>query len=136
VDGREYVDRGVVEAIGREHDKQRFAPVGDRTRDQVHSCEVEFGLAPRTPPPALFQGTAVRTLPRIFDGGLRPMARQHAHLSADLETARRVGTRHGRPMVPRVDCGAMRSAGFEFLLAENGVRLANRVPAEFPSRRP
>jgi putative RNA 2'-phosphotransferase len=63
--------------------------------------------------------------------GLLKMARHHVHLSADTETARRVGARHGKPVIFAVDARAMLEKGFEFFVSENGVWLIASVPPEF-----
>ena len=46
------------------------------------------------------------------------------HLSADEETAVKVGRRHGKPVVLFVDAAGMAAAGKEFFLSENGVWMA------------
>ena len=56
--------------------------------------------------------------------------RQYVHLSSDEPTARRVGARHGRPVVLRVAAGAMHAQGHALYLSENGVWLTERVPRE------
>jgi putative RNA 2'-phosphotransferase len=56
--------------------------------------------------------------------GLRPGPRQLVHLSADEETAVKVGRRHGKPVVLFVDAAGMAAAGKEFFLSENGVWMA------------
>lgn len=83
----------------------------------------------------LFHGTATRSLEAILRDGLRPMARQDVHLSADSDTATRVGSRHGRPVVLLVDAAAMAAAGHEFRVSANGVWLTDAVPPEYLSRR-
>jgi putative RNA 2'-phosphotransferase len=62
------------------------------------------------------------------------MSRHHVHLSADVGTARRVGARHGRPVVFEVDAVAMRTAGHTFYCSSNGVWLVDAVPPEFLRR--
>ena len=56
------------------------------------------------------------------------MARHHVHLSADADTAAKVGSRHGRLVVLAVDAAAMRAAGHEFFRSANGVWLVDAVP--------
>lgn len=127
------LDRATLERVVAENDKQRFAlsPDGRRIRaSQGHSVPVELGLEPRTPPDLLFHGTADRNLPSIRAQGLVPGRRTHVHLSADAETAARVGQRHGRPVVLRVNAGEMHRAGHPFYLSENGVWLTAAVPPE------
>jgi putative RNA 2'-phosphotransferase len=104
---------------------------------QGHSVSVELGLSPRQPPPVLYHGTATRFVESILAQGLKPQARQHVHLSLDEATALRVGERHGKAYIFRVDALAMHAKGFMFYLSDNGVWLTNRVPPEFlaPSSR-
>lgn len=59
------------------------------------------------------------------------MARHHVHLSADIETARAVGVRYGKPVIFQVDTEKMTDAGFKFYVSANGVWLVDAVPPEF-----
>jgi putative RNA 2'-phosphotransferase len=95
---------------------------------QGHSVPVALGYEPTAPPAELFHGTHPRVLERILAEGLKPMARHHVHLSSDVETARVVGARRGRPVILRVDAQGMAAAGAEFLRADNGVWLVAAVP--------
>ncbi|GGY02621.1 RNA 2'-phosphotransferase [Streptomyces anandii] len=114
------------------NDKRRFAIEGTRIRaSQGHSVEVELGLPPATPPPYLYHGTVARSLEAIRTEGLRPMNRHDVHLSPDRETAARVGSRRGRPVVLAVDAGAMHREGHVFHVSANGVWLTTAVPARY-----
>ncbi|WP_431039201.1 RNA 2'-phosphotransferase [Streptomyces sp. P6-2-1] len=113
-------------------DKRRFALEGDRIRaQQGHSVAVDLGLVPLAPPPYLFHGTRPAALAAIHAEGLRPMTRHHVHLSADRETARRVGARRGRPVVLTVRAGQWYEDGATFLRSGNGVWLTAHVPPEY-----
>ena len=115
-------------------DKKRFSLSADGLRiraAQGHSVSVELGLSPKEPPPVLYHGTATRFVEAIIEQGLRPQARQQVHLSLDEETARRVGERHGKPHIFKIDALAMHASGLKFYLADNGVWLTDRVPSEF-----
>ncbi|QOZ34479.1 RNA 2'-phosphotransferase [Bradyrhizobium sp. CCBAU 53421] len=115
-------------------DKKRFSISADG-RDiraaQGHSVSVQLGLPPQQPPSILYHGTATRFVDAILVEGLKPQARQQVHLSADEATAVRVGQRHGKPHIFKVDAGAMHGKGFKFYRADNGVWLTDRVPPEF-----
>jgi putative RNA 2'-phosphotransferase len=114
------------------NDKQRFKIEGSRIRaSQGHSIEVDLGLPPATPPPYLYHGTVARNLDAIRADGLRPMSRHDVHLSADRETATRVGARRGRPVVLTVDAGAMHRDGHVFHVSANGVWLTKAVPPRY-----
>ncbi|MER5184427.1 RNA 2'-phosphotransferase [Streptomyces sp. NPDC002896] len=114
------------------NDKRRFAIEGSRIRaSQGHTVDVDLGLPPATPPAYLFHGTVARNLPAIRAEGLRPMNRHDVHLSADRETAMRVGARRGQPVVLSVDAGAMHRDGHVFRVSANGVWLTAAVPPEY-----
>ena len=115
-------------------DKKRFSvsPDGLRIRAaQGHSASVELGLPPQEPPEVLYHGTATRFVESILAEGLKPQDRRHVHLSLDEATAHRVGARHGKPVILRVEALRMHTKGFTFYLADNGVWLTDRVPPEF-----
>jgi putative RNA 2'-phosphotransferase len=114
--------------------KKRFAFSEDGRRiraSQGHSVEVDLGYAPAIPPKQLFHGTATRFLTSIRAEGLKRGERHHVHLSADRETALKVGQRHGKPVLLVIDAEAMQAAGHAFYRSDNGVWLAEQVPVEF-----
>jgi len=116
------------------NDKKRFSISADGLRiraAQGHSVSVELGLQPKEPPPVLYHGTAMRFVDSILSEGLTPQSRQQVHLSADEATALRVGQRHGKPYIFRIDTGGMHTKGFKFFQADNGVWLTDQVPPEF-----
>ncbi len=118
-----------------QNDKKRFTLRDGRIRaNQGHSIPVDLELKPQTPPEHLYHGTADRFLEAILRQGLKPMTRQHVHLSKDQETALSVGRRHGRPVVLVVEAARMVASRHRFYRSENGVWLSDRVPPEFLSR--
>lgn len=126
--------REELEAVVAACEKQRFAidDTGTTIRaNQGHSAEVELQLEPAEPPAELFHGTADRFLSAILRDGLLKMARQHVRLSPDADTARRVGSRHGRPAILVVDAAKMRSDGHAFYCSANGVWLVEHVPPQY-----
>lgn len=126
------VTRAELDHVVAVNDKRRFAVEGGRIRaSQGHSVEVALGLPPATPPPYLYHGTVARSLDAIRAEGLRPMNRHDVHLSADRETATRVGARRGRPVVLAVDAGAMHRDGHIFHVSANGVWLTDAVPPRY-----
>lgn len=130
------IPRTTLDRIVAENPKQRFviSPDGSRIRAaQGHSVPVALGLPPSPPPEVLYHGTAVKHLPAIRAQGLMPQGRQQVHLSADPDTARTVGARHGTPRVLHVRAAAMAAAGHLFVRAENGVWLTDHVPTAFLS---
>ncbi|MFI1091537.1 RNA 2'-phosphotransferase [Streptomyces sp. NPDC020917] len=130
--GRRF-SRADLDHVVATNNKRRFAYSSDGRRiraSQGHSVEVDLGLTPAAPPDVLYHGTASGTLAAILREGLRPMDRQDVHLSADRETAVRVGARHGRPVVLEVDAAGLAAAGHTFRVSANGVWLTDRVPPE------
>nr|BFD83895.1 RNA 2'-phosphotransferase [Streptomyces sp. Xyl84] len=126
------ITREELDHVVATNDKRRFEIRGDRIRaSQGHSVDVDLGLPPATPPPYLWHGTVARSLGAIRAEGLRPMNRHDVHLSADRETATRVGARRGRPVVLSVDAGAMHRDGHVFRVSANGVWLTQAVPPRY-----
>lgn len=128
--GRRF-SRAELDHVVATNSKKRFAFSADGRRiraSQGHSVAVELGLPAVPPPDVLYHGTATATLPLILRDGLKPMSRQDVHLSADVETAVRVGSRHGRPVVLVVDAAALAADGHAFRVSANGVWLTDLVP--------
>jgi putative RNA 2'-phosphotransferase len=128
------ITRAELEEVVATNDKQRFSfdPTGTLIRaSQGHSVEVDLQLQPQVPPDVLYHGTGEKAVESILQSGLIKMSRHHVHLSRDVETARRVGTRHGRPVVFAINSAAMHKAGFTFYCSENGVWLVDQVPPEY-----
>ncbi len=128
------VSRAELDEVVTKNSKQRFLfdPTGTLIRaNQGHSVEVDLQLAPSAPPDLLYHGTGHQTAPLIAEIGLEKMRRHHVHLSAETETARAVGSRHGRPVIFTVLAAQMAEAGHLFYRSDNGVWLTDRVPPEF-----
>jgi putative RNA 2'-phosphotransferase len=124
------LDRPTLQEIVATSDKQRFTLSADGSRiraAQGHSVEVDLDLSPSTPPAVLFHGTARTNIDAILAEGLKPGRRQHVHLSPNEETARRVGMRHGVPVIFLVDTARMHADGLVFWQADNGVWLTDAV---------
>jgi putative RNA 2'-phosphotransferase len=123
-------DRARLEELVRTNDKRRYAfdESGTRIRaSQGHSIAVDLDLEPIEPPPLLYHGTAMRFLEPILREGLMKGRRQHVHLSADAETALKVGARRGgETVVLEVRSGEMKEHAF--FLSANGVWLTGHVP--------
>lgn len=123
-----------LEEVVANNNKKRFEFNEDRTRiraSQGHSVEVDLGYEEKRPPEVLYHGTSESAYRAIVVHGIRKMSRQHVHLSADKETARSVGARHGKPVVLIVEALRMHMVGHRFYLSTNGVWLTDNVPAAF-----
>ncbi|MEM9678900.1 MAG: RNA 2'-phosphotransferase [Bacteroidota bacterium] len=117
------------------NDKQRFSFNEDRTKiraNQGHSVKtIDLELKAMTPPKFLYHGTVDKFMASIRKNGLQKMSRQHVHLSKDRETAIKVGSRRGQPIILSVRAKAMEDSDYTFYRSENGVWLTDHVPAEF-----
>lgn len=83
------------------------------------------------PPHILYHGTATRFLDSILEQGLISGDRHHVHLSAELNTAKQVGRRHGKVIIFTIDTAEMLVDGFKFYQAENGVWLIHTIPIKY-----
>lgn len=136
--GRHRLDMATLEEIVATDEKQRYSFSDDHTRiraNQGHSVPVDVDLQEAMPPDVLFHGTAERFCASIEREGLLPQGRLYVHLSTNVPTAMKVGSRHGRPVVYEVECRSMLLDGFRFFLSANGVWLAKSVPARYLSKR-
>lgn len=127
-------DRETLNHIVATNPKKRFAfnDTLDKIRaSQGHSVEIELGYTNQKPPEILFHGTAEKFVQSILDTGLEKGNRQQVHLSADFETAIKVGQRHGKPFVFKVLAEKMYNDNFEFFISDNGVWLTDNVPTKY-----
>ena len=112
------LSRDELNEVVENNSKKRFAfdETGTRIRaNQGHSVEVDLQLLPTTPPDVLYHGKGYNSVESILREGLQKRNRHHVHLSVDVETATRVGARHGRPVVLTVNAQAMQAAGYTIL---------------------
>ncbi|MEM8898546.1 MAG: RNA 2'-phosphotransferase [Bacteroidota bacterium] len=124
----------ILKEVVETNDKQRFSFNEDGTRiraNQGHSININHGFVATEPPEILYHGTAVKSLESILANGIDKRKRHHVHLSADMETATRVGQRHGKVVILEVAAQKMQQAGHEFYLSENKVWLTDFVPTGF-----
>lgn len=131
-----YIDEYILKFIVSTDDKKRYSYSENGTKiraNQGHSFKVDLGLKNQEPPKVLYHGTGEKYLESILRQGLKSKSRNHVHLSKDIETAVKVGKRHGKPVVLKVDAGRMYTDGYEFYLSENGVWLTEDVPVEYIS---
>ncbi|WP_299161327.1 RNA 2'-phosphotransferase [uncultured Tenacibaculum sp.] len=124
-----------LELIVKTNDKQRFAFNEDKTKiraSQGHSIQdVEILTETQTPPPFLYHGTVAKFIAPIKETGLQKMNRQHVHLSLDKETAIKVASRRGKPVILTIRTDEMYKEGYKFYLSENGVWLTDNIPSHF-----
>jgi putative RNA 2'-phosphotransferase len=115
------------------NDKQRFGFNSDKTKiraNQGHSIEVDLGLTEVTPI-KLYHGTSYKYLPSIKEGGIVKGKRHHVHLSDNTETAFKVGSRHGNPVVIEIDVETMIKDGIKFFISDNSVYLTDYINPKY-----
>lgn len=128
------INRHELDEVVAKNDKKRFSfdSTGTLIRaNQGHSIEVDLQLESAIPPDVLYHGTGQGTVKVILAEGLRKMSRHHVHLSTDILTAKKVGMRHGYPVVFRVDAALMHQYGYNFYCSKNGVWLVAHVPPQY-----
>ena len=125
------ISREELEDVVFSNDKQRFSISDDGTKiraNQGHSTAVDMDFKSAIPPDVLYHGTVAKFLPAIKSEGLKKMNRHHVHLSRDVETATKVGSRRGKPVILEIRSGSMAAAGYKFYISANGVWLTDDVP--------
>ena len=123
-----------LEEIVETNDKKRYRFNEDKTlicANQGHSLNLELELKELEPPEILYHGTATKFIESINEQGLLKGNRHHVHLSKDKETAKKVGMRHGKPIILSIASGEMYREGFAFYCSENGIWLVDSVPTRY-----
>jgi putative RNA 2'-phosphotransferase len=116
------------------NDKKRFEFNEEGTlirAAQGHSVKVDLQMKPKQPPRKLYHGTVAKTIDTIMDGGLKKMNRHAVHLSEDITTATKVGSRRGEAIILEVNSAAMYVDKIKFFKSKNGVWLTDEVPSKY-----
>lgn len=124
----------LLEYVVETNDKKRFTFNEDKTKiraSQGHSIKVELDLKEVQPPEYLYHGTVEKFINSIKKDGLQKMRRQHVHLSIDKETAAKVGSRRGKPVILAIQSRRMFHDNYKFYISENNVWLCNEVPTKY-----
>jgi len=126
-----------LEDIVENNDKKRFSFNYDKTKIRANSghslkwVQVELKDVTKSCPGILYHGTAEKTLDDIFHpnrGGIRKMNRNHCNLSETVDTAKKVGSRHGKPVVLEILVRKLTDDGHKVYKSENGVYLMDYIP--------
>ncbi|WP_271764732.1 RNA 2'-phosphotransferase [Aquimarina algiphila] len=128
------LDMKLLKEIVETNDKKRFAFNEGETRiraNQGHSIQIDLEYKPVRPPEFLYHGTVAKFMDAIREKGLLKMSRHHVHLSEERETATKVGSRRGKPIILTVRSGEMYTNGIEFFQSDNGVWLTDTVAPEY-----
>lgn len=120
-----------LDNIVQTNDKKRFSYNEDKTKiraNQGHSIDIDLELTQKTPPEILYHGTAEKNFESILKSGINKGSRHHVHLSQDIETAKSVGSRHGKPIILKINTRLMMSLGYKFYQSNNNVWLVDFIP--------
>lgn len=123
-----------LEEIVKTDNKKRYQISDDKKfirAVQGHSTNVKINFKEYIPKEQLYHGTAEKYLDSILRKGIKKMNRQFVHLSSNVESAIKVGERHGKVKVLAIDAKRMYKDGYKFFIAENGVILTDYVPTEY-----
>lgn len=121
-------------ALVNTDNKTRFSFNEDKSKiraNQGHSIPVDLGLVELVPPAILYHGTSERYINSIKQKGIHKRNRQYVHLSSNYETAIQVGSRHGKPIVLKINAMQMYVDGYKFYLSENLVWLTDYIPVKY-----
>ena len=132
-----YINKDILKYIVEHDDKQRYSFNEDKTMiraNQGHSINVDVELKEKEPPEILYHGTATKFAEDIEKEGLKHQNRLHVHLSKDIVIARKVGIRHGVPVIFEVKAKEMFNDGFKFFISANRVWLTDHVPIKYLRR--
>ncbi|GAA0077039.1 hypothetical protein UT300005_14170 [Clostridium sp. CTA-5] len=118
----------------KEDNKQRYFFNENKTKikaNQGHSIEVNLKLEAIKPSNILYHGTSTKAVNGIYCSGIDKMKRQYVHLSSDIETATKVGKRHGNLIIFEIDSQQMYKDGYNFYLSKNKLWLTDYVPVKY-----
>ena len=128
------INLDILTQIVLNDDKRRYSFNEDKTlirANQGHSIQVDVNLDEKVPPNVLYHGTGQKSVSSIKHQGIMPMTRLYVHLSSDIDTAIKVGKRHGNPYVFTIDTKTMFNDGIKFYLSENGIWLTKYVDSKY-----
>ena len=96
--GRRF-DLATLKDIVATDSKQRFAFNDNHTKiraNQGHSVALDVEMTECEPPAELYHGTVEKYIDSIYAEGITKRSRNYVYLSIDVETALKVGSRHGK----------------------------------------
>lgn len=128
------LDFETLEEVVIKDDKQRYTFNDDYTKiraNQGHTVDVDLEFETKEPLEFLYHGTVAKFIDAIKENGIKKIQRLHVHLSKDLDTAIKVGSRRGKPVILKIHALKMHQDGHAFYLSKNGVWLCDEVPAKY-----
>lgn len=123
--------RSELEKIVESDSKGRYE--FDFTKNRIRACQghsipgIISSIKEDIPPLILYHGTCSRFINSILSEGIQKRSRNHVHLSADKDTAIKVGSRHGECTVILINAEKMIEDNIKFYKSSNGVWLVDEV---------
>ena len=122
-----------IDAVMSMPGKRRFALENGRIRAYYgHTVKQEIERSLIRPPEILWHATSHKALDAILSEGLKPMNRQHVHLSSTKETALVAGRRRDdNPPLLEVKALDAWKAGVKFYEGNEDIIMSDPIPARF-----
>jgi putative RNA 2'-phosphotransferase len=112
--------------------RYEFSSEGKEIRAvQGHSVPANLELKTITDIDLLYHGTAESAYSYIWKNGISKMSRNFVHMSKDRETAFKVGSRHGDPVVIIIMAKLLIKDGHKVYRSKNGVYLTDHVAPKY-----
>jgi putative RNA 2'-phosphotransferase len=117
------------------NDKKRFSYDKHQLRiraSQGHSLDVSMEMKKVVDVEVLYHGTSQEIKHLILKEGLKPMSRTYVHMSKDIETATKVGSRKSsKIIILHIDAKSMIQDSKDIFISENGVYLTEYVDPKY-----
>lgn len=125
--------RSYLELIVDEDTRYEFSQDGTKIRAfHGHSIEGVVSANEFIPNCMLYHGTSEESWGKIQkDGIIRSMSRNYVHLSSDSESAKRIGSRHGKPIILVLNVEEMVKDGIKFYDSGDNVVLTSDIPIKY-----
>lgn len=122
-----------IDAVMNMPGKRRFALENGRIRAYYgHTVRQEIERTLIRPPEILWHATSHKALDAIHSEGLKPMNRQHVHLSSTKETALAAGRRRDEnPPLLEIRALDAWKAGVRFYEGNEDIIMSDPIPAEY-----
>lgn len=128
------INKEILNEIVDTDEKGRYSYNSDKTMiraNQGHSVKVDVNLEEKRPPEFLYHGTYKNVKDLILKEGLKKQNRLYVHLSENIETAYKVGSRRGDSVVLLINSEKMFKDGYKFFISKNNVWLTDNVNEKY-----
>ena len=123
-----------LEGIVSNDDKKRFLfnynhkMIRANQGHSIKSVDVKLEDVTDSAPAILYHGTSEKSVDSIMEKGILKMKRNHCHLSKTVDVAKKVGSRHGKPVILEILVRKLTDDGHKVYKSENGVYLMDYIP--------